>query len=175
MPIYVLLVLSLYFNGESGSEQVKNLPGINVVSHEAFKRIDVLKLNQHLGLFHPNSGLENYQNLISSSCLKVQTNQYHGIDLSDDILITYLKKIRSSQLPQLATLIIFHHQGLSSFQNGIMISKYWRKFLFEFDLNLDIPEILEKCTEMAKYFMEHICWLKNLNSQTINFQHHGYW
>ena len=71
MPIYVQLVLSLYFNEESGIEQVNNLPGINVVSHAAFKRVDVLKLNRHLGLFHPNSGLERYKNLISSSSLKV--------------------------------------------------------------------------------------------------------
>ena len=90
MPIYIQLVLSLYFNGESGSEQVNNLPGINVVSHAAFKRIDVLKLNRHLGLFHSNSGLENYKKLILSSCLKVQTKQYYSIDLSDDTLVPFL-------------------------------------------------------------------------------------
>ena len=64
---------------------------------------------------------------------------------------------------------MFHHEGKSCFNDGIMISKHWRKFLFAFNLDVDVTGILENCDGLSKFFAENIKWTNGLNSGMIRF------
>ena len=73
VPIYVQLILSMYFNGQSGSEQLNCLPGIEVPDNHSYQRVRLNVMNKQLGLFHPNAAFDYYRWKLSDSPLKVKT------------------------------------------------------------------------------------------------------
>ena len=48
--------------------------------------------------------------------------------------------------------------GLSSYTNGIQISKYWRKMISNAKLNIDVQEVIQTCFELSKCFSENVFW-----------------
>ena len=50
----VQLILALYFNGNSGLQQLQSLPGIDPGIENVYQKVDLTKMNWQLGLFHPN-------------------------------------------------------------------------------------------------------------------------
>ena len=69
-PMYVQLILAMYFNGKTGFEQLSALPGIEPQMNEVYPRVTLDRMNQQLGLFHPSS-LQQYQNLLESDDFQV--------------------------------------------------------------------------------------------------------
>ena len=69
-PMYVQLILAMYFNGKTGFEQLSALPGIEPQTSEVYPRVALDRMNQQLGLFHP-SKLQQYQNLLESDDFQV--------------------------------------------------------------------------------------------------------
>ena len=70
-PIYVQLILSVYFNGQSGFDQLKCLPGIEPQPNIFYPRIKLGKMNRQLSLFHPSFNLHQYEMLMTSLTLQV--------------------------------------------------------------------------------------------------------
>ena len=72
-PIYVQLILGLYFNARTGLEQLQSLPGMDYCGLKMDShKIDLFTLNIQLGLFHPNCSLELYSKALSHSCFQVK-------------------------------------------------------------------------------------------------------
>ena len=69
-PMYVQLILAMYFNGKTGFEQLSALPGIEPQMNEVYLRVALDRMNQQLGLFHPSS-FQQYQNLLESDDFQV--------------------------------------------------------------------------------------------------------
>jgi len=82
-------------------------------------------------------------------------------------------------VPVISYLILFYHEGrvygkyhleeklfviyciilgLSSYTNGIQISKYWRKMISNAKLNIDVQEVIQTCFELSKCFSENVFW-----------------
>ena len=75
--------------------------------------------------------------------------------------------VNDTNLPILSTLTVFFHEGLSSFENGIMIAKYWRKLYSTSGLEIDVENILVNCLELSNLFSGNIAWSKGTKSQII--------
>ena len=72
-----------------------------------------------------------------------------------------------NHLPFVSAMAVFYHEGLSSFENGIMISKYWRKLYNSSDFDIDVENILQNCLELSNLFSGNIAWSKGSKSQVI--------
>ena len=94
-PIYVQLILSMYFNGQSGLDQLKCLPGIEPQHNVFYPRIRLEKMNRQLGLFHPSFNIHQYQLIMSSPQLQVDYLIPFDLYLSMNIIkIIYFLIIR---------------------------------------------------------------------------------
>ena len=81
--------------------------------------------------------MELYQNSLNQPCFQV---------------------IQPIQLSMISFLILFHHEGLSSFENGIMISKYYRKMMASVNYDFDVNQMVETCLQLSKCFSENVFW-----------------
>ena len=143
-PIYVQFVLAMYFNAKSGWQQLQILPGIDPISTEVFKykHVTFAKFQQDLQLFHPNQETINYENLIYDPCFQ---------------------KVRQDDFPLLAILILFNHDGISFYDNGILISKQSRKIRNMFTMNFDEEKVISTCAKMSKCFSSNVKWSNSQN------------
>ena len=71
-PIYVQLILSMYFNGKTGFDQLSCLPGVEPQITDFLARIGLEQMSQQLGLFHPTFNLHQYDMTMKTSILPVK-------------------------------------------------------------------------------------------------------
>ena len=71
-PIYVQLILSMYFNGQTGFDQLSCLPGVEPQITDSFARIGLEQMSSQLGLFHPAFNLHQYAITMKTSFLPVK-------------------------------------------------------------------------------------------------------
>ena len=71
-PIYVQLILSMYFNGKTGFDQLSCLPGVEPQIADDYPRIHLGQMNKKLGLFHPTFNYHQYDMIMKSSILSVK-------------------------------------------------------------------------------------------------------
>ena len=143
-PIYVQFVLAMYFNVKSGWQQLQILPGIDPISTEVleYKHVTFAKFQHDLQLFHPNQETINYEKLTYDPCFQ---------------------RVRQDDFPQLAMLILFNHDGISFYDNGISISKQSRKIRNMFTMNFDEEKVISTCAKMSKCFSSNVKWSNSQN------------
>merc|ERR1711963_232060 len=103
-------------------------------------------MSKQLGLFHPTFNLHQYDMTMKTSILPV---------------------VNVSNLPLISAMAVFYHEGMSSFENGVMISKYWRKIYTSYGLDIDVGNILSTCAELSDMFSGNIVWTNRSTSQII--------
>ena len=72
-----------------------------------------------------------------------------------------------SYVPAISALLVFYHEGISSFEKGIMISKFWRKQLSSSGVGFDAVGLLSKCFELSELFSDNVTWSKGSKAQII--------
>ena len=70
-PIYVQLILAMYFNGQSGFDQLNCLPGIDPQNNVFYPVITLEMMNRQLCLFHPSFNLNQYEMIMKSPGFQV--------------------------------------------------------------------------------------------------------
>ena len=80
-PIYVQLILTMYFNGQSGLDQLNCLPGIEPQTNIVYSKIGLEEMNRQLSLFHPSFNLYQYEMIMKSPTLQVNDLIYFNIYL----------------------------------------------------------------------------------------------